>query len=303
MFRGISARPRQPGLHEKTHQMNTPLPQETDEEAGPDTENVESTSSQRVGPFAKLLSVLDLFSAERTSVNIDEAIAFLGVGKSTGYKHLKDMCDSGLLVQRGKGEYALGPRIIELERLLQVSDPFLIAGKAAMVVAEELCENRALMLCTLYQNRVLCVHSVGPESIRYGKEYMRIYRARGTALPLFKGAGSHAILAHLLPHQIRSLYLSNASEIAMAGLGSEWKDFRSALARVRKAGFATSVGQINPNMLSISVPVFFDERVHGSLLLLTTNSSEEKAMVDQLAGQLTRIAGRIEQLMAEGSLV
>lgn len=145
----------------------------------------------------------------------------------------------------------------------------------------------------------LCVHSVGPESIRFGDEAMRIYRARGTALPLFKGAGSHAILAHLLPHQIRALYLANATEIAAAGLGHEWKDFRTALAKIRKAGYAMTIGQINPNMLSLSVPVFSDGKVQGSLLLLTVNTTEEKSSADRLAGELTQLAARIEKLMSE----
>lgn len=248
-------------------------------------------------PFARLLSLLDLFSVDRTSLNIDEVVTFLGIGKSTAYKHLKDLCDAGLFVPRGKGAYGLGPRIIELERQLQLTDPLLIAGKQAMQDDTPLCKNRAVLLCTLYRDRVLCVHRVGPETIFFGKEPMPIVRARGTALPLFKGAGSQVILAHLLAHQIRALYLSNAGAIASAGLGDDWTAFRSNMTRIRKAGYATTTGQVNPHMLSISIPVFADDKVIGSLLLLTANSAQERDATDELVLKLREVGTNIERLL------
>ncbi|WP_454738583.1 hypothetical protein [Cupriavidus necator] len=51
--------------------------------------------------------------------------------------------------------------------------------------------------------------------------------------------------------------------------------------------------------VSLSVPVFSDGKVQGSLLLLTVNTTEEKSSADRLAGELTQLAARIEKLMSE----
>ncbi|HEY9281008.1 MAG TPA: helix-turn-helix domain-containing protein, partial [Eoetvoesiella sp.] len=202
---------------------------------------------------SRILDILDLFTPETTIVQVDEVGAQLGVGRSTCYRYLQELCDSGLLVQQGKGRYGLGPRVIELERLLQLSDPLLNAGKTIMAELAPICENRTLLLCSLFKDRVLCIHQTGPDHIIHANEKMPIYRGRGSTLPLFQGAGSQAILAHLAPHQVQALYLAKQSEIAAAGLGSDWKEFRATLNVIRKQGFVSTVGKRNPRVLALAV--------------------------------------------------
>lgn len=230
--------------------------------------------------LSRMLDIFDLFSPDATVIQIDGVAEHLGVGRSTAYRYLQELGDRGFLVQRGKGRYALGPRVIELERLLQNSDPLLNAGKVVMADLADLCQNRTLLLCTLFKDRVLCTHQVGANDIVYNKEKMPIYRGRGSVLPLFQGAGSQAILAYLAPHQIRALYLAKAAEIREAGLGDDWKSFRSALAAIRKQGYAATVGRRNAKVLALAVPVLtVAGQVVGSLLLLSPNTEKERETV------------------------
>ncbi|GAA5236375.1 IclR family transcriptional regulator domain-containing protein [Verticiella sediminum] len=131
------------------------------------------------------------------------------------------------------------------------------------------CENRAFLLCSPYKDHVLCIYKVGADQIRIQEVARPILRGRGTVFPLFRGAGSQAILAHLPTHTIKSLYLAHASEIDEAGLGSDWKALLRSLGSIRKQGYARTVGRMQDGMYSLAVPVIKPGmRVAGSLLML-----------------------------------
>lgn len=232
--------------------------------ARPDADSPRGASTS-----ARLLTILDLFDVERPTVHVDEVVAALDVGVSTAYRYLRELADVGLIASRGKGTYTVGRRVVELERILQIADPLLVAGKPVLDALVPECRNRAVLLCAPYGDRVLCVHQVGVEEIRHRRRVMTIQRGRGISFPLFKGAGSQIILAHLPPHRIKSLYLQHPESIAEAGLGANWTEFRQALTAMRRAGHVTTTGRLNAGMLSVAVPILrADGYIAGSLLML-----------------------------------
>lgn len=248
--------------------------------------------------LTRLLQILDLFTLERSTIRVEEVAEGFDIVQSTAYRYLKELCDAGLLAQQGKGVYSLGRRIVELERLLQLSDPLLLAGRPVMESLQTFAANRAFLLCTYYKDATLCVYKVGPEEIGYEGARMKILRGRGTIFSLFSGAGSQVILASLPPHQIKSLYLFNAPEIAKAGLGETWKNFRAALSEIRKLGFAQTVGKINPGMHSLAVPIVrADGKVVGSILMLGPASPGEMKASVQLVPSLQLKASEVASAM------
>jgi DNA-binding IclR family transcriptional regulator len=272
--------------------------------AAPSTADAKASETGTAEPGAtsaltRLLQILDLFTLERPTVRVEEVVKGFNIVQSTAYRYLKELCDAGLLAQQGKGVYSLGRRIVELERLLQLSDPLLLAGREVMDALQPYADNRTFLLCAYYKDAALCVYKVGPDEIRYNGTMMKILRGRGTVLPLFSGAGSQAILANLPPHQIKSLYLTNASEIARAGLGTSWKEFRSALANIRKQGFAQTIGTMNPGMHSVAVPVLrSDGKVVGSLLMTGPAMAAEMQAAVDLVPSLAAAAAQISPGLA-----
>lgn len=248
---------------------------------------------------SRMLDILDLFTLNTTVIQVETVGEMLKVGRSTCYRYLQELCDSGLLLQQGKGRYTLGPRVIELERMLQRSDPLLNAGKAIMDRMQNICDNRALLLCALYKDKVLCTYQTGASFIRHQDKDMPIFRDRGSAFPLFQGAGSQAILAYLAPHQIRALYLARQDEIANVGLAKNWSEFRALLTSIRKQGFVATVGKRNPKVLALGIPIIsLSEQVIGSLLLLCQNTEQERQAVMDLVPLLQNKAREISELEA-----
>ena len=94
--------------------------------------------------------------------------------------------------------------------------------------------------------------------------------SRGQRRPLFAGAASKVILAHLPPHQLRALFARHRTSIAAAGLGADWDAFRTALRTIRDAGHCVSIGEFRPGILGIAAPLFNAEGgVLGSLGIAT----------------------------------
>lgn len=204
--------------------------------------------------FSRSIELLDLFTEESPLINIEQIEKVFGYRRSTAYRYLKNLADVGFVIGLGSGTYALGPRIIELERKIRVTDPLLASGRKVMPRIADEIPNSVLLLCNLWGDRVLCIHeeiartSSGDRAVGFG-------RGRGIPYPLFRGAASRAILANLPSHRIRSIYLKHNSEIREAGLGEDWASFRRNLQKIRRAGYAETVNTLGTERAAVAVPV------------------------------------------------
>ena len=219
---------------------------------------MEKTSIERA------LDVLDLIGEDRPTVSQEFVAESLALTRSTAYRYLKLLCDSGMLVQLGRGRYSLGPRIIELDRKIQMSDPLLAAGRIVMPQRVDALPESVLVLCGLWGDRVICLHQ--EEAKKQDGEGFAIRRARGLPFPLFKGAASLSILANLPNPRIKSLYLRYSGQIAEAGLGATWADFRKRMSSMRRDGHVVTEGTFDSGLVAVSAPVLTSEgQVIGSL--------------------------------------
>jgi DNA-binding IclR family transcriptional regulator len=257
----------------------------------------EGTSS-----VAKAVDVLKLFNPDIPSLRIEEISASLGYKRSTAYRYVRELCAAGLLTPRPDARYALGPMIVELERLLRLTDPLYRAGAA---VLPPLRANDCVYLLQepSRDDEVLCIYKEGPDELRFeGKSYA-LKRERGLPFPLFRGAGSLALLAHLSRDRIQRTYLSNAARIAKAGLGRTWDEFRLGMSAIRRRGYAAVRRADAKHMIGIAVPVLLeaDGRVVGSLDYVIMRAALDNAAERALAERLAEVAARIAREYARFS--
>lgn len=244
----------------------------------------------------RLLSVLGLFTVEQPQWTVDDAARQLGVSGPTAYRYFKRLTGAGLISPVSGASYTLGPAIIQMDRQIQVSDPMLRAARGVMhALIPRAGDGSALLLCRLFHDRVMCVHQVlgrGPqEPVSY---------ERGRLMPLFRGATSKIILAHLPARTLKSMFEQNAAEIARAGFGENWDEFRSSLAAIRRAGVVVTRGEIDPGRVGIGAPLFDrDRNILGSLSFALTAGRADNALIGRLTPLLIAGAREIERLMNE----
>ncbi|MFN8682387.1 IclR family transcriptional regulator [Paracoccus sp. P2] len=242
--------------------------------------------------LTKMLSILDLFTEDSPIWSTTDIIDALGASRSTGYRYIKALNNAGLLSAVGNGYYMLGSRIIELDLLIRRTDPLLQAAKGVLGQLVDATGHTAL-LCMLFQNSVLCIDEhLAPLS-------PKMLFSRGQRRPMFKGAVSKIILAHLPNHRLRSIFARRQGTIREAGLGETWDEFREGLARIRSNGFVKSVGEFIPGNVGIAAPIFnADSNIIGSIGIACSKDELRDTDMNKVILSVKRAAKEITQRMS-----
>lgn len=245
----------------------------------------------------RLLAVLGLFTMERPEWTVEDAAGELAVSATTAYRYFKRLTRAGLISPVSGASYTLGPAIIQMDRQIQLCDPMLNAARGIMAtLVQQAADGGAVLLCRLFHDRVMCVH----QEIGTGHQEPIVFQ-RGRPMPLFRGATSKIILAHLPNRTLKSLFTANTEEIAAAGLGHSWDDFRRHLAAFRRAGYTTAAGDVDQVRAAIAAPVFGPRRaVLGSLSFLVPKARWDDALRAKLAPLVMTAARDIETAMQAG---
>ncbi|HVY56265.1 MAG TPA: IclR family transcriptional regulator C-terminal domain-containing protein [Xanthobacteraceae bacterium] len=243
----------------------------------------------------RLLAALALFTVERPEWTVDAAAAALGVSATTTYRYFKSLVKSGLISPVAGASYMLGPAIVQMDRQIQICDPMLIAARGVMVdLIQHASDGATALLCRLFHDRVMCMHQVvgrGPQG--------PVSYERGRPMPLFRGATSKIILAHLPTRTLKSIFAHDADVVAAAGLGRTWEEFRTALALLRRNGACISYGEIDPGRIGIAAPIFDAQRsILGSLTIVLPAVRGEEGLVDRLIPLVIAGAREVERAMS-----
>jgi len=197
----------------------------------------------------RLLTVLDLFSEAHPNWTAEEMMQTTGFTRPTLYRYLKSLREAGLVTSMPGGAFALGPRVIELDYLMNRADPLIAAGQGALHELSQLHPCSAFLV-RWYGRKILCVSAVvtaaNPQS-----SY-----PRGRPMPLARGAISRAILAHLTKSEQEEIGGANLAEFARAGTGETVEEIRTTLRRTRREGVAIAHGEVTPGVVGIAAPVF-----------------------------------------------
>jgi DNA-binding IclR family transcriptional regulator len=139
----------------------------------------------------------------------------------------------------------------------------------------------------LFSDTVMCVREelspTAPEGLF----------SRGQKRPLFSGAASKVILAHLPAHQLRRLFAKHRKSIAAAGLGADWERFRKTLRSIRQDGYCVTSGEFAPGIIGIAAPLFSRAgSVLGSLGLAMSASKAVRRQLPALTETVVKAAGQ-----------
>jgi DNA-binding IclR family transcriptional regulator len=197
--------------------------------------------------FARMMDVLDLFSGQVTLLTAENIAEQLQVSRPTAFRYARELCAAGFLANYS-GSYSLGARIITLDYRIRESDPVLRIARPVMCQLSSELAGTAV-LCRMYNEDVINVHQ---EEIRPNTE--AVY-GRGRPLPLFRGAASRVMLAHLPRVKAKKIYERHATQADLQAIGTTWEAFASALKQTKKKGFYVSIGEVNAKTLGIAAPI------------------------------------------------
>ena len=197
----------------------------------------------------KTLALLDFFAPDSLQVSAETITERTGQSKATIYRHLKDLCNAGLLTRVGGGSYSLGPRIVELDWMMRQYDPILMAGRELMHrLAEE--TRLAVFSSMFYDDRIINTYIVEPN------EAFAFHFGRGQPMPLFWGAPSKVLVSCQSGRRLQQLFHEKiAGDPDNPSHGWSWQEFSRAARRIRKDGYCITTGELTEGLTGIAAPI------------------------------------------------
>jgi len=228
----------------------------------------------------RVLSVLGLFTRERSKWSVEEAAEALEFPVSTAYRYFKSLSRAELLIPYWPGRYVLGPGVSELDRAMRLHDPLINASREIMIELAESVGECVAMLARCYKGKVMCVHR---EHTR-ASEFDAPGYERGRPMPIDRGAASKVILANLNARARRNIKLD------------ETPSLKAELRLIRSRGFSVTEGEVTQGVVGVSVPIFrSDQSLEGSLGLILPEhrKSEQRGIITELIRARKQIEGNL----------
>ncbi len=243
--------------------------------------------------FERMLGLLDLFTHSAPVRPVTDLVTYLGTSRSTSYRYIKALHAAGLIEAVANGKYVLGPRIVEFDRQIRMSDPLYKGGGHVLHSLMKLTGHSAL-LCGLYSDSVMCIREELAEN-----SPPNLF-SRGQRRPLFSGAASKVILPYLPPHRLRSIFQQHQRAIALAGLGTDWQSFRDSMTAIRRDGYLMSHGEFNPGVFGISAPVFnADGLVVGSIGIAGAEERLDRKKMSAYAEAVVEAGKKLSDILTD----
>jgi DNA-binding IclR family transcriptional regulator len=234
-----------------------------------------------------VLQVLRLFTEERRQLKVADVARLLDVSSATAYRYVLDLADAGLIESPSAGLYVLGPAIVELDRQIRVHDPLIAAATDVMQSLSDRTGGTAI-LSRLHGRRVVCVHQVtgrhGPATVSY---------ERGRSMPLYRGATSKIILAHLSRDTIQDIAETDPAGLKAAGLPTEPAKLLALLETLRAQPVYTTAGEVDAEARGWAAAIHHGKKLLGSLSLIMARDAPA-ADLQRIADPVRRAALRIE---------
>ena len=196
-----------------------------------------------------MLDILLLFQDGKERKSIDEISQALDLPKSTAYRLVRILQESGLLEKAGSAHYQLGVTFLKLSRVALNSnrDIRLMALPGMKRVAEAVAESVSLM--RLMNRQVVCIESIE------GQHALRVSIEQGRTQLLHAGASSRVLLAHL-PESEWPDYLEFPLRRFTETTITDFDALRANLRQVRRDGYTVSNGEIDIGARAVAVPLF-----------------------------------------------
>ena len=235
----------------------------------------------------RILHILQLFERADRWV-VDDIATEMATSVSSAYRDVQELCTAGFLSPVLGSAYVLGPAFVQYDRLLRQGDHLIAAAIPEMrALLERTTQQAVALLSRRYRDCVMCIHE------ERGMDHPpKVTYERGVVLPLFKGATSKAILAHLGEKTLKMVYLQNEEAIRRDLGTTSWLDFAADMARIQKNGFVATDSEVAKGLVGIAAPVFASGQVVAGLSLVV---DQQPAKLGQISAEVKLAAAALSK--------
>jgi IclR family KDG regulon transcriptional repressor len=198
--------------------------------------------------LSNAVSVLRLFSAERTELSVTEVSRELAMPKSSASRLLKAMLHEGLLAGVPKTpRYRVGHLFFEISRLYGRRSTLMDLTSAAL---EPICRE------TRHGGYISMLDSADVLVLRvyFGAEPLRVVTPLGSRVPAFATSTGRALLARLGNDAIKALHHAPLAPPS-ANAPQTLDDLLRSVEQIRRIGWCEAIDESVPGVASVAVTV------------------------------------------------
>ncbi|EKF19583.1 IclR family transcriptional regulator [Nitratireductor pacificus] len=248
-----------------------------------------------VGLLHKAFQILELFSPEQSSWTQVEIGRAADLPRSTVSRLVRYLCARGYLsFHERSGRYTLGFSAIELGRRAQAQ--LDLAAFAEDVLEDLARRTRETVMLTGFNPAALHVVCLAQIPSQHG--VLRVYETVGATFPLYAGASTKPVLAHL-PEAVIERVLAGP----MPPINPEWTTkpdhLRADIERTRQRGFAVSFEETYPGVAGVGAAILGpDGRPLGSLAVAAPLQRMSEASMEELGRAVAEAAAAVSARLA-----
>ncbi|WP_340526603.1 IclR family transcriptional regulator [Cupriavidus necator] len=238
---------------------------------------------QMMRSVQRILAVFESFTAERSSLTLQEIADRIELPKSTTFRIVQSLDQAGYLVRLEDQQYCLSFRFTRLAGLVKST---LGIREIARPILVELAEKtkETISLHTVSGQSRICIDAVSTDA-----SPLRAVVQAGEQIPLLMGSGSKVLMAYMPKDEAAPLVtaVAKATKRTKADVLAEFE-------KVREQGYSVSHGERLLGISAISAPIKdVNEEVHYCLSLGAPTvrlQTREKELVKQVVNAAANIS-------------
>ena len=208
-------------------------------------------ATKQNGSVIKSFEILGLITHERPEISASVVAEELALTQSTAHRFLTTLASMGVLASYRRGAYCLGPRVEELGRMEQETNPLSSVVRPVIRSASNDL-NESVMACRFSPGGPICM------AVAASHRPFNVDIKVGTILPLHSTAQGKIWLS-AQPRKDRfarlgAYMLAKHTETTLHSVDA----LHDELDAIRDQGFAVNRGENEPNLGAVAVPVRSD---------------------------------------------
>jgi DNA-binding IclR family transcriptional regulator len=236
---------------------DVPRPREHDSWTAPPNLGIEVTDTG-VGVLDRSVAILDAIAhGARTHGDV---VREVGLTRTTAHRLLKSLERHGFIAYQGGFGYRLGPRLLELGTTAQQEFQLKAVARPSLERLARVTGESAQLYVGFMEGERMCIDSVQSSS------ELRTIVPVGAVLPMIYGSAGKIFLAWMPPDE-QERYAAQVEQKTDTTPTPE--RLLSQLTMARRNGWASSAGERQPGVGSVSAPILGS---HGELIAVVSIS-------------------------------
>ena len=245
-----------------------------------EVKNPPKESAKQIESVDKALSILECFSDRVPELSLKQLSEKTGLYKSRILRLCGTLMAHGFLIRLEGSLYRLGPKLMMLGKIYERSNTVVSTARPILKELAFLTGESAKLFVIEGVKRLCLAREKGPYPLRYAVN-------EGETFELYAGASGKALLA-FSSEEFRNEILNKKLKKITSTTIVERDRLEKEFEIIRERGYASSVGEVVPEVAGIAAPVF--DHTSSIFAALT------------VAGPIQRFAGERFQDMCKNTI-